>query len=278
MSTPTVTVLLFQRTLHLWVLLFLLSALPVADLLWFDPIAPVLPYTGWRYHLVHPFGSVLPGSAAPLVLALALVLALRSLFRPSRWWSALLLWLSYTALMHLAFMASSGGQQLISNLLFWNILLSVQAPSIATWARPSAFWVIRLQLLLTYLATGLHKLTGTHWPDGTAMGIVATDHAFGPLWLADFPLLATAMTWAVLLFQFTFPIAVWWSRTRWPWMLFGVLFHLGTALWMGIPEMAFAFLVAYTIWLSSNEVERLRAWLPFKRSRSTASGPSAAVG
>jgi hypothetical protein len=167
--------------------------------------------------------------------------------------------------MSLAFMASSGGQQLISNLLFWNIFLSLNGSRFGALAKASAFWIIRMQILLAYLATGLHKLTGTHWPDGTAMGIVATDTAFGPSWLGDMPLLAQLITWAVLLFQLTFPIAVWSGHTRILWMLFGCIFHLGTALWMDIPDMALAFIVAYTIWLSPDDVERLRAYYPFKR-------------
>ena len=67
------------------------------------------------------------------------------------------------------------------------------------------------------------------------------------------PVLAVALTYSVLLFQLTFPFAVWWRRTRVPWMLFGIAFHLGTALWMDIPEMGLAFIVAYASWLDEKE-------------------------
>jgi hypothetical protein len=90
--------------------------------------------------------------------------------------------------------------------------------------------------------------------------------------LADIPLLSQPITWAVLIFQITFPMAVWSERTRVPWMLFGCIFHLGTALWMDIPDMALAFLLAYSIWLSPAEVDRIRSFHPFKR-RTTAKGP-----
>ncbi|MBL0036662.1 MAG: hypothetical protein IPP26_13090 [Flavobacteriales bacterium] len=66
------------------------------------------------------------------------------------------------------------------------------------------------------------------------------------------------ITWALLAFQFTFPIAVWFNRTKLPFMAFGGLFHLGTALWMGIPEMAFAFIACYAIWLDEGEADALR--------------------
>ncbi|MCW5898897.1 MAG: HTTM domain-containing protein [Flavobacteriales bacterium] len=253
MSIPANTVLLFQRALHLWVSLHLLTALPAMEELWLDPLSPPHPMGGPRYTLVHAFGSWLPVRAAPVVLACTLLVALWGVVRPLRWWLSLPLWAGYSSLMNLAFMASSGGQQLMANLLFWNVLLCLERSGHATWVGATGFWIIRLQLLLAYAATGLHKLTGTHWLDGTAMGIVAGDPAFGPAWLTGFPLLAKSMTWAVLVFQLTFPVAVWWRRTRLPWMAFGAVFHLGTALWLGIPEMGAAFIAAYAIWLSNNE-------------------------
>jgi hypothetical protein len=268
MSSPDASVLLFQRALHGWVLLYLLTALPAMDMLWIEPISPQLPYAGWRFDLVHPFGRILSPTVAPWVLVLALGLSLRGLFKPSRWWSALLLWVCFNGLMHLAFMASSGGQQLMANMLFWNIPLSMGRNGGRAVLHGAAFWIIRLQLLLAYMVTGLHKLTGTHWPQGTAMGIVASDPAFGPAWIAGGPALAMAITWAVLLFQLTFPLAMWWRRTRIPWMLAGVVFHLCTAWWMGIPEMGFAFIAAYAIWLSEAEAKGLGSGLGRYRANS----------
>jgi hypothetical protein len=171
------------------------------------------------------------------------------------------LWWLYVNLMNTAWLAGSGGQQLMANVLFWNILLA----SGKTGLQQAAFWTIRLQLLLAYLSTGLYKLQGTHWVDGTALGIVATDAAFGPAWIARWPMVPHLITWAVLCFQLTFPLAVWWPRTRLPWMCFGIAFHLGTAIWMDIAEMGLAFIAVYTMWLGEREaaaigglLERLR--------------------
>ena len=274
MKMPVITVHLFQRMLHAWVLGFLLTALPVADLLWLDPVSPELPYTGWRYQLVHPLGSWLPMAMAPVLLVITLFLAAWGAWRGAAPLRSALLWFGYTALMHLAFTASSGGQQLIANLLWWSIPLAFvpqgAAPPDGLRAGLGALglWAIRLQLLLAYLATALHKLTGTAWVDGTAMGIVATDPAFGPAWLAGFPGLAAGLTGAVLAFQPTFPLAVWWRRTRLPWMAFGVLFHGATAVWMDVPEMAFAFLVAYLSWLSDEEAQALLQAMRWRRPTS----------
>ena len=261
---------LFQLGIHLWLLGFLLTALPAFGELWLHPISPALHPPGPFTRLTHALGSWLPQVAVLPGVVIAIVLCVRGLFRPARWWSAAGLWFIFVNLMHTAWSAGSGGQQLMANLLFWNILLGTPRNGPHTvWLSTLGLWVIRGQLLLAYAVTGIHKLTGHHWTDGTALGIVATDPAFGPAWIATMPALAAVLTYSVLLFQLTFPLAVWWRRTRLPWMLFGIVFHLGTALWMDIPEMGLAFIVAYAIWLSEEEAGRLLT--PWDKALRTAS-------
>jgi hypothetical protein len=204
-------------------------------------------------------------------VALLILLSIHGMLLKPRWWIALLIWVLYTSLMNRAWLAGSGGQQLMSNLLFWNILLSTSTGSMPASLRSflsgTAFWIIRLQVILTYAVTAIHKLTGSLWLDGTAMGVVSSDPSFGPHWIADVPLLAMGLTGAVLLFQLSFPLAVWWTRTRYPWMIAGILFHLGTAWWMGIPEMGLAFIAAYAIWLDDELAGRIMERFPWHTRR-----------
>jgi len=270
MSAPVPSIRIFRTALLLWVLGFTLSGLPHAERLWVHPVSPAWLPPGPLKHITHAFSTWFPEMLILPAALLLVALCLFGLLRGPRWWIFPLVWFLYANLMNRAWLAGSGGQQLMANLLFWNIFLALPAKAVGplrTWLHASAFWIVRLQLLLAYTATGLHKLTGTHWVDGTAMGIVATDPAFGPAWVAGLPMLAKMATWAVLVFQLTFPIAVWFRRTRVPWLLAGIVFHLGTAIWLDIPEMGLAFIAAYTIWLSEEEAEglvralcRLRWW------------------
>jgi len=239
MNVPWTSVWLFQKAIHLWLLGFLFSALGTAEWLWDFPISPPLPVPdklGWVTHFLSAKGS----QASVYVAVLLLVLfSLYNLFRPVRWWSALLVWLCYTNLMNLAWMAGSGGQQLIANVLFWNIVLSLgRENALREIASTSAFWIIRLQLVLAYFVTGICKLTGSAWLDGSAIGIAVSDSAFGPEWLASFSVVSLLLTWAVLALQFVLPLAVWFGRSRVPLLIIGAIFHIATALFMGIPEMA----------------------------------------
>ncbi len=258
MKLPIRTVVLFQRSLHLWLLGFLVSALPAAEGLWEYPVSPALSVSSGRLSFVtDALNTWLPQEGVLVAVALLLLLCIRGLFRNTGWLLAVIIWVLYTGLMNRAWLAGSGGQQLMSNLLFWNIPLSFatrkEDQGLPIVASTSAFWILRLQVLLAYAVTGAHKLTGSMWLDGTAMGVVSSDPSFGPHWIADVPLLAMGLTWAVLLFQISFPVAVWWRSTQVPWMMAGVLFHLGTAWWMGIPEMGLAFIAAYTIWLDDGQ-------------------------
>lgn len=258
---------LFQRALMAWVLFFVLfswTGIDGANALMRSPMW--LPPGPLKF-LTHAIAQFAPaGKAVAFVIApwLLVVLAAWELWRPGRLWRALFVWWLYVNVMNAAWLTGSGGQQLIANVLFWNIGLAFAGEKAAR--APvgyGAFWIIRLQLLLAYAATGSHKLMGTHWLDGTAMGIAATDPAYGPAWIADHSVIAVLATWCVLIFQLTFPIAVWWRPTRYAWMLFGALFHVGTALWMDIPEMGLAFIACYPIWFD----ERLAGRLRWKRQR-----------
>lgn len=266
---------LFQRAAALWVLGFTLSAYGGPDQMNVMMRSPAYLPPGPLRWLTHLFPSLPDGwdvIAVLIAVPALLALCLRELLRPSRWWSAMIIWFLHTNLMNNAWLAGSGGQQLMANALFWCIFLPLRRgdgePRVVAVA---AFWIIRLQVPLAYAATGLHKLMGAHWLDGTALAIAATDDAFGPAWIAGFPLAARLLTWSILLFQLSFPIAVWIGRLRPWWLLFGAAFHLATALWMDIPEMGLAFIACYAAWLdgaclarAAAMVHRGRSWLPFR--------------
>ncbi|MCC6542218.1 MAG: HTTM domain-containing protein [Flavobacteriales bacterium] len=249
-----------QRGVHLWLFGYLLSSLPAAEWIWLHPAVPPLPAPpGPASLLTHALSTWAPPGSAIIAVFALMVLALRSVVLPSRWYITLVEWILFSNLVNFAWLASSGGNQLIVNVLFWMILLPGREEDArtATWPKAvwqgASFWIIRLQLLVAYAVTALDKLTGTHWLAGDAVGIVATDMNYGPAWLASIPLLAAMVNYAVLLFQLTFPVAVWWAPTRRWWFLVGVLFHLVTGITFGILDMGLAFLVVYPIWSRQGE-------------------------
>lgn len=256
MTAAPTTIRLFRFALHLWMLGFLLSVLPVLDVLYIEPLSPRWVPPGPFARITHTIGAASMAMASPVMVAVGIVLALVGLFRRSGVIAALVLWWVQINLMGQAWLAGSGGQQLMAVVLFWNIGLSVAEGSPGSWRnglRTLSFWMIRSQLVLAYAVTAVHKLTGVLWPSGDAIGVVLTDEAFAPSLVANWPVLCHLVTWAVLVLQCTIPFALWWRRTRVAWLLAAMAFHLATAIWLDIPEMGFAFCVVLLIQLSEAE-------------------------
>lgn len=273
MTIPWTSVRLFRVSVHLWLVGYLLSALGAAEWLWDPPVALLPGPAGPARYFTHAFGSWLPVDAALPAVGILTLLAVRGIFRPSRWWSSIAIWVLYTSLMNLAWLAASGGQQLMANVLFWMIFLpNGPDPNARSWRAViagTAFWVIRMQLVLTYAVTALHKFTGEFWMNGQAVGIVVTDPGYGPAFLGAYPALLTWMTYAVVLFQAGFALAVWWRPSRYIWLGMGLLFHLGTGLSLGIVDMGMAFVVCYALWFEEDTAQRWWAWIAPRSSSFT---------
>lgn len=265
MMLPWRSIRLLQRAVNLWLFGYLFSSLWAAEWLWVHPVVPALPPPpGMWASLTHVF-AFLPAEWAIGAVILVMVLALRSVVLPTRWYFTAVQWVLLSSLVNLAWLTSTGGHQLIANVLFWMIFLPAEEPATQTMERvqvshvvyATAGWIIRFQLLLAYAVTGIQKLTGSWWLTGDAMGIVATDTSYGPAWLAAVPWFAGVVNHAVLFFQLTFPVAVWWRPARHRWMLLGLVFHLATGIAFGIVDMTLAFLAVYPIWFRTGE-DRMR--------------------
>lgn len=258
---------LLQRAVNLWLFGYLLSTLGAAGWLWIHPAVPALPPPPEAVSmLTHAFAFLPVGWSMPAVLVVML-LALRSVVLPTRWYITAVQWALFSSLVNLSWLTSTGGHRLIANVLFWMIFLPAEDPATSTTVAPmlaqvtqaSAGWIIRLQLLLVYAVTAVQKLTGTWWLPGDAMGIIASDPGYGPAWVAGLPWLAGVLNHLVLAFQLTFPLAMWWRGTRPVWTVLGVIFHLGTGLVFGILDMGLAFICVYPIWADKAGAERLLA-------------------
>jgi hypothetical protein len=267
----SVTVL-FVRVMHLWLAGFLLSCYPVFGKLWIDPVSPALSFPAGPISLLVDLSDSMPSGFWMLLPLIGVVIALLSAFGRVNVWFSIVIWAIYVVLVSRGWMGSTGGQQLMAIMLLWSVPLSMrshQRPLIVQ----AAAWAARMQLVLIYLSTFLHKLQGTDWLTGKAVGILASDPTFNLGWIQGFPAVAEILTYLGLVFQLGFAVGVWIPRMRIWVLLTGVLFHLFTAVAIEIPDMAFAFILSYTIWLSESELDKcrsiidgeLRAYIPSLR-------------
>lgn len=127
-----------------------------------------------------------------------------------------------------------------------------------------SIWPYRLllwQILLIYITSGIDKLTGTMWTDGTVVGAVLHHPHFArfPMWWMDIlSVLSPFFGYSWLLFEFTWflllipknvtrivPMSLRkHSLKRWL-ILFGVLYHGGICILMDVGSFSFAMFTIY---------------------------------
>lgn len=112
----------------------------------------------------------------------------------------------------------------------------VRSGSFQVWLHNMAVLAISFQLIIMYITSGFAKAMGTTWQQGIAMYYISQVQWFtlpGAHSLFINPWIVTLATYIPMFYQLLFPIAII-SRIKLPWILLGILFHLGIALLMGL--------------------------------------------
>jgi hypothetical protein len=131
-------------------------------------------------------------------------------------------------------------------------------------AQGRAPWAIRLlqiQLSVLYVASVRWKLSGTAWPEGTAVSYALRlkDMLIAPVpqWFIENPMLINIATWAALATELSLGVLVWNRRLR-PWVLLaGVGMHASIMLTMGVGFFTPAVFVLYLAFVSPEVVRDL---------------------
>ncbi len=119
--------------------------------------------------------------------------------------------------------------------------------------------LVQIQLCIIYGYTGMEKLKGAPWWDGTAVWAVLGN---SQLMVADLsflksaPVLVGLMTHSALVWEIYFPVLVWFKPLR-KWLLgFGVLLHLGIGFGMGLFFFSGAMVAAYFVFADGETLRR----------------------
>ncbi len=117
--------------------------------------------------------------------------------------------------------------------------------------------LFQIQLCVSYAYTGIEKLKGSQWWEGTAVWYVLGmkelligDFSF----LQSFPLIIGAMTIITVVFEVYFPMAMLYKPIRKYWLLIGLAFHLGTAIFMSLPFFCAVMIAPYLLFLTKDDI------------------------
>lgn len=129
-----------------------------------------------------------------------------------------------------------------------------------------AWRLMQVQLCVIYGYSGMEKLKGTRWWDGSAIWDVlsmGSMQRWDLSFVAHTPLLLAAAVYIVLFWEIYFPILVWVPRLRLIMLLFGLQMHIGIFLFMNLPSFGFMMISLYLLFLKKDEVEFLVSKIPW---------------
>lgn len=118
--------------------------------------------------------------------------------------------------------------------------------------------MMQVQISVLYAYTGWEKLKGMSWWDGTALWSVMANPQMTTMnfdFLRHIPWIIPIMAYATIIFEIYFPVMVAWQKTRYFWLLVGVLFHSGIALFMGLGPFALTMMSTYFLFLNPAHLE-----------------------
>ncbi|MEX2188751.1 MAG: DCC1-like thiol-disulfide oxidoreductase family protein [Pirellulales bacterium] len=117
---------------------------------------------------------------------------------------------------------------------------------------PWAVRVFQLELCTIYFFTGLAKLGGETWWQGTSVHYVLNDITISRWSFAQFPVpiwITAPVNYISLAFEVFFPLLVLWRRTRFWTLLYGILFHVGIFLSVDVGWFSIYTIALYGVWI-----------------------------
>jgi Vitamin K-dependent gamma-carboxylase len=121
-----------------------------------------------------------------------------------------------------------------------------------------AIRLLQIHLCIVYLYSGIEKMKGERWWDGSAVWEAVASFQYQSLdmtWLAQTPFLIAFMTHLTVFWEAFYPALIWPKATRWFTLTCAVLIHGGIGLAMGMPTFGAAMIFANLCFLSPQLVD-----------------------
>jgi len=116
--------------------------------------------------------------------------------------------------------------------------------------------------------SGLHKLQGEVWKDGTALYYILNSEDFSPTifnsFFTNYIWLVKLCSCGTIVFQLTFPVFIFIKQTKIWIILIGILLHIGIFLMMKIDNFSFLMISCYAIFFSDEQYNNILTKLKIK--------------
>lgn len=207
--------------------------------------------------------SVSSGGVFRIAIALQAVAAicLVILFDSGAWATGLCGYiLAVQVLLRQRLIYGSDGSDHMHTIVWSGLLLFLASPSASIKDLALAF--IAAQLLLSYLTSGIAKLLSPIWRDGRAVGLIVRTESYGhknAYGLIERLHLSGPLSRGTMMLEVIGPLLVLMGpRTTIVFICCGVMFHLGSAIIMGLNSFVWSFIACFPAVLYISE-----RWAPF---------------
>lgn len=264
---------LLRKLVYGWFLLNTLILLPASDKFW--GVDSLIPSIGTDIVESNPvfyllnFKSITPYYQYFVFLQIVLLILGILCFFPRI--ISLMIYIVTLNLDNKAYVILDGGNNLMQILMIYLIFMDPSTVSnkhkyewmnqINNVASNLSFYMVRLQVVILYLVSGLAKIDGTLWQNGTALyytlNIDAYSHPIAKSLVSNYEILTVVGTYATLVYQLAFPWMVWNLKIR-PYLLaFGTFIHIQISFVMGLFMFGLAIAVAYFSFMTNDAAKKL---------------------
>jgi hypothetical protein len=141
------------------------------------------------------------------------------------------------------------GSDQMSSIILITIFLCV-GPHSTPFLLQLGLWFLALEACLSYTASGIAKIGSEQWRNGEAVFRILNTGAYGIPWVARFleprKRLNFLLAWSVVGVESLFPLVLILPEPwNWNFLVWGAIFHLMTAVVMGLNSFFWAFVATY---------------------------------
>lgn len=183
----------------------------------------------------------------------------------------ILAWILHVGFLHRNFGASMGVDIMVAVFLFYLSFTEVWKKSGYDILTRLMVRMLQVHFAVIYFYTGLEKLRGASWWDGSSLWIIFNNpqmSVFNLEWTRNIPSILALMVHSTVLFEIFFGVLVFNRSTRFLALGLGVMFHTGIAFLMDLWAFAALMLSQYFLFLTQEDWDSLnKAFKKFKPSR-----------
>lgn len=172
--------------------------------------------------------------------------------------SNFLLWFLVLNLNNRVYPTLTGGDNLITQLLFFNCFLAYSFKNDTAWSTQLkicfhnvALLAIMIQVCLLYFVSSVAKLNDPQWISGTAIAAVSQIRYFSMFSLFTYSKslepVFIFLNYLVLIYQLLFSVLVWIKKFKKPLLLIGILMHVYIAFVMGLLGFGVIMILVYAL-------------------------------